>query len=104
MASSRGYLDFIIDQLSGLEGVTSRAMMGEHLIYVHGRLVGGIYDDRLLVKITPSALDLLPGAEKELPYPGAKEMLLVDRVDDSTFLCALLERIAGEVPASGKKK
>ncbi len=104
MASSRGYLDFIIDQLSGLEGVTSRAMMGEYLIYVHGRLVGGIYDDRLLVKITPSALDLLPGAEKELPYPGAKEMLLVDRVDDSAFLCALLERIAGEVPASGKKK
>ncbi len=104
MASSRGYLDFIIDQLSGLEGVTSRAMMGEYLIYVHGRLVGGIYDDRLLVKITPSALDLLPGAEKELPYPGAKEMLLVDRVEDKAFLRELLEAMADELPAAGKRK
>lgn len=102
MASSKGYLDFILDQTAELSGVTYRAMMGEYILYCSGKIVGGIYDDRLLVKPTAAALRLLPAAPRELPYPGAKEMLLVEEVDDRGFLCALLRAIAEEPPAAKK--
>ncbi len=75
MPSSKGYLDFILDQLSGLD-IGHRAMMGEYLLYIGGRLFGGIYDDRLLVKPIPAALELIPDAAREAPYPGAKETLI----------------------------
>lgn len=75
MPSSKGYLDFILDQLSGLD-IGHRAMMGEYLLYIGGRLLGGIYDDRLLVKPIPAALELIPDAAREAPYPGAKETLI----------------------------
>jgi len=104
MASDRGYLDFILEQLSELTDVTWRAMMGEYVLYVRGRVFGGIYDDRLLVKITPSALAMMPAAERELPYEGAKEMLLVDRVEDRAFLRELVEAMAGELPPPKQKK
>ena len=103
MASSKSYLDFIMDQLSPLGSVTCRAMMGEYIIYSDGRIIGGIYDDRFLVKPTPSALSMMPGAPRELPYEGAKEMLLVENVDEGDFLCALVDAIANEVPAPKKK-
>ena len=103
MASSKEYLEFILDQLSPLEGVSHRAMMGEYLIYVRGRLVGGIYDDRFLVKPTASAKRMMPASPMELPYAGAKEMLLADCVDDREALCALAEAIAAELP-EGKRK
>ena len=103
MASSREYLDFILDQLSGLEGVSHRAMMGEYLIYYQGKLVGGIYDDRLLVKPTASAKGMLPDSPLELPYEGAKEMLLADW-DDREALRALVEAVAADLPAGKKKK
>ena len=86
MASTKAYLDFILDQLSGLDEITYRAMMGEYIIYYRGRIVGGVYDDRFLVKPTKSAAAMMPDAERELPYEGAKEMLLVDNVDDREFL------------------
>ena len=82
MASSKAYLDFILEQLSGLEEVTYRAMMGEYILYYRGKIVGGIYDDRLLVKPVKSAVSYMPDARYELPYDGAKEMLLVEEVDD----------------------
>ncbi len=104
MPSSKSYLEFITDQLSGLEGVTWRAMMGEYIIYYRGRIVGGIYDDRLLVKPTASALAMMPGAARELPYEGAKEMLLVDKVEDRAFLEALLTAVAEELPQPKKRK
>lgn len=104
MASDRGYLDFILEQLSELTDVTWRAMMGEYVLYVRGRVFGGIYDDRLLVKITPSALAMMPAAERELPYEGAKEMLLVDRVEDRAFLRELVEAMAGELPPPKQKE
>lgn len=104
MASSREYLDFILEQLSGLDDVSWRAMMGEYILYVRGRIVGGIYDDRLLVKETKSALKMMPDAERELPYEGAKEMLLVEDVENRALLCALLDAMANELPAAGKKK
>ena len=91
MASSKEYLDFILEQLSELHDVTYRAMMGEYIIYYRGKIVGGIYDDRLLVKPTKSAVAMMPNADLELPYEGAKEMLLVDDVDNKEFLRELLE-------------
>ena len=107
MASTKAYLDFILDQLSGLDEITYRAMMGEYIIYYKGRIVGGVYDDRFLVKPTKSAAAMMPDAERELPYEGAKEMLLVDNVDDREFLQKLLEEMYKELPAPkvrGKKK
>ena len=104
MASSKEYLDFILEQLSELEDVSCRAMMGEYIIYYRGKVVGGIYDDRFLVKPTKSATALMPNAEMELPYDGAKEMLLVDDVDNKKFLKELLEAMYSELPASKKRK
>lgn len=103
MASSREYLDFILEQLSGLENVTWKAMMGEYIIYWRGKIVGGIYDDRFLVKPTKSAVAMMPDAERELPYEGAKEMLLAD-VDNREFLQELLEAMYDELPTPKQKK
>ena len=104
MASSKEYLEFILDQLSELEEVTYRAMMGEYIIYYRGKIVGGIYDDRLLVKPVKSAIALMPNAIYELPYEGAKEMLLVDDVDSKEFLSKLFDKMYNELPALNKKK
>ena len=103
MASSREYLDFIVEQLSGLENGTWKTMMGEYIIYWRGKIVGGIYDDRFLVKPSKSAVAMMPDAERELPYEGAKEMLLAD-VDDREFLEELLEAMYDELPAPKQKK
>ncbi|QTE73084.1 TfoX/Sxy family protein [Clostridiales bacterium FE2010] len=103
MASSREYLDFILEQLSGLENVTWKTMMGEYIIYWRGKIVGGIYDDRFLVKPTKSAVAMMPDAERELPYEGTKEMLLAD-VDNREFLEELLEAMYDELPAPKQKK
>ena len=104
MASSKGYLDFILEQLSDLEDISYRAMMGEYIIYYRGKIIGGIYDDRFLVKPTKSATAMMPDADMELPYEGAKEMLLVDDVENREFLCNLLEAMYDELPAPKKKK
>ena len=104
MASSKEYLDFILEQLSELEEVTYRAMMGEYIIYYRGKIVGGIYDDRLLVKPVKSAISLMPDATFELPYEGAKEMLLVDDVDNKDFLTQLFNAMYDELPNPKKKK
>ena len=99
MASSKEYLDFILDQLSELDGISWRKMMGEYILYRHGKIVGGIYDDRFLVKPTKSAAEMMPDAGREIPYEGAKEMLLVDNVENREFLRELLEAMDGELPA-----
>ena len=97
MASSKEYLEYVLEQLSEVEGLRYRPMMGEYLIYCRGKLVGGVYDDRLLVKPMKSACALLPDAPREEPYPGAKPMLLVTETDNKPLLRELLEGIAGEV-------
>lgn len=104
MASSKEYLDFILERLSELDDVTYRAMMGEYIIYYRGKIVGGIYDDRFLVKPTKSAVTMMTNADMELPYEGAKEMLLVDDMDNKEFLRELLEAMYEELPAPKKKK
>ena len=104
MASSKEYLDFILEQLTALDDISYRAMMGEYIIYYRGKIVGGIYDDRFLLKPTKSAMVMMPNADTELPYDGAKEMLLVDDVDNKEFLRELLEAMYPELPAPRKKK
>ncbi len=104
MASCKDYLDFILEQLSGLENVTYRAMMGEYILYYRGRIFGGIYDDRFLVRPVKSALAMMPDADREIPYEGAKEMLLVDNVDNREFLTELVTAMYGELPAPKQKK
>ena len=99
MASSKEYLHFILEQLSDLDDISYRPMMGEYILYYRGKIVGGIYDNRLLVKKTKSALKLMPAAICELPYEGAKEMLLVDEVDNKEFLAELFEAICDELPS-----
>ena len=104
MASSKEYLEFILEQLPGSNDTSYRAMMGEFIIYYRGKVVGGIYDDRFLVKPTESALTMIPNADMEVPYEGAKEMILVDDVENREFLRELLEAMYKELPAPKKKK
>ena len=103
MASSKEYLDYVMDQLSGLQEVTYKPMMGEYIIYYRGKIIGGIYDDRFLVKPVRAALEMMPDAEMETPYEGAKAMILVDNVENRSFLTELLENMYDELPAPKKK-
>ena len=103
MASSREYLDFILEQLSSLEGISHRAMMGEYIIYYRDKVVGGIYDDRFLVKPVEVALKMMPDAQMEIPYEGAKPLVAVDNVEDREFLQNLIEAMYDELPAPRKK-
>ncbi len=104
MATSKEYFEFILEQLSELDGITYRSMMGEYLIYYHGKLAAYLCDDRLLVKPVASAKKLMPDASYEPPYEGAKDMLLVDDVDDREFLKELFEAMYPELPEPKKKK
>ena len=100
MASSKEYIDFVLEQCGGL---SARAMMGEYVLYYGGKVVGGVYDNRLLLKPTPSAKALMPNAEYQLPYDGAKEMLLVEDIEDRAFLKQLFEAIHDELPEAKKR-
>ena len=104
MASSKEYLDYILDQLSLLDDISYKAMMGEYIIYHRGKIAGGVYDDRFLVKPVPSAKRLMPDAQAEPPYEGAKEMLLVEDTDDREFLKKLLTAMADELTAPKKRR
>ena len=103
MAAKRDYLDYVLEQLSGLDGITHRAMMGEYILYINGRVFGGIYDDRLLLKPTASACALLPDAPREIPYEGAKEMLLADP-DERDRLALVIAAMFPELPAPKRRK
>ena len=104
MASSKDYLEFILEQLSGLNEITHRSMMGEYILYYRGRIFGGIYDDRLLVKPVPTAVKLMPDATMDLPYDGAKEMILMDDVDNREFLCELVESMWEGLPEKKSRR
>ena len=101
MASSKEYIEFVLDQCDGL---SARAMMGEYILYYGGKVIGGVYDNRLLVKPTPSAKALMPNAEYQLPYEGAKEMLLVENIENRDFLIQLFEAMYEELPEPKKRK
>lgn len=104
MATSKEYLNYILDQLSAVDGIAHRGMMGEYMMYINGRLAAYLCDDRLLIKPLPAAQRLLPNAPREAPYPGANEMLLVEETDDAEFLVRLFEEIYPELPAPKVKK
>lgn len=104
MPSDQRYLDFILEQLGDLEELAYRQMMGEYILYYRGKIAAYICDNRLLVKILPSSTAMLPDARREAPYEGAKEMLMVDRVEDRAFLTALMEKMYPELPAPKAKK
>ena len=104
MSSSNGYLNYILEQLSEADEISHRAMMGEYILYCRGKVIGGIYDDRFLIKPTEHTKKMMPKAAYELPYEGAKEMLLVDNVEDKAFLAQLVNGVADELPAPKKKK
>lgn len=100
MASSRQFCDYILEQFGG--GVSARGMMGEFILYCRGKIVGGIYDDRLLFKPVLPALQMVECPKMEIPYPGAKPMLLIEEVDDREFLQKLLDTAWGALPAPKK--
>lgn len=102
MATSKNYLAFVLDQLSGLQEISHRAMMGEYVLYYRGKVISGIYDDRVLLKPTEAAEAVIPDAERDIPYDGAKEMLLVD-VDDKEALTQLIEAMYSELPEPKKR-
>ena len=104
MASSKEYLNFVLEQLSEVENIRYRAMMGEYILYYREKVIGGIYDDRFLVKAVKSVKELMPNALHEIPYEGAKEMLLVDDVENKEFLKNLFEVMYDELPVLKKKK
>ena len=104
MASSKEYLDFVLDQLSSLDDISYKAMIGEYIIFFQGKIIGGIYDDRFLVKPTKSAKQMMPDTPYEKPYDGAKEMLLVEDIDNRDFLNELLNAMVDELPVPKKKK
>lgn len=103
MATNKEYLDFILDQLSDLDGITYKAMMGEYIIYYHGKIAAYVCDDRFLVKPVASAIKMMPDAKYEPPYDGAKDMLLVDDIDNKEFLTELFEAMYDELPAPKKR-
>ena len=104
MASTKDYLDYVLEQLGALDEISYRAMMGEYILYYQGKVFGGIYDNRFLVKPTKSARAMMPEASEELPYEGAKMMLLVDNIEDRAFLTELLNAMVDELPAPKKRK
>lgn len=104
MASTKEYLDFVLEQLSLLDDITCKAMMGEYIIYYHGKIIGGVYDNRFLIKNVKSAREKMPEAALELPYEGAKEMLLVDDVENRDFLKELFDAVYDELPEPKKRK
>ena len=104
MPSSREYLDYVLEQLSGLEEITFRPMMGEYLLYYRGKLMGGVYDNRLLVKPAAAARALMPAAPEEIPYEGAKPMLLVEDMENPVLLSALFSALYQDIPAPRKKQ
>lgn len=104
MPSSKEYLNFVLDGLSGLDDISYRAMMGEYVLYYRGKIFGGIYDDRFLIKPVNSAMRLMPDAPRERPYEGGKEMLLVENVDDKAWLSELVLAMYEELPVPRKKK
>jgi len=103
MSSTNQYLEFVLDLLGELDDVAHRKMMGEYVLYYRGKVIGGIYDDRLLLKVTRAPVRLLADAPRATPYEGAKEMLLVE-VEDRGTLHDVVDAMWEELPAPKKRK
>ena len=104
MASSEEYLEYVLENLSDLDDISYRAMMGEYILYYRGKIIGGIYDDRFLIKPVKSARAMFPDGKMELPYEGAKEMILVEDIENGEFLKELVEAMYDELPSPRKRR
>lgn len=104
MSTSKEYLDYILDQLSILDGISYRMMMGEYVLYFQGKVFGGLYDNTFLVKKTPSALEIMPEHIEEIPYSGAKSMIVIDDPENKDLLIRLIPSICRDLPAPKPKK
>ncbi len=106
MTSSKEFVEHVMEQLNMATGggASSRAMMGEYVVYYRDKVIGGIYNDRFLIKPTESARALLPHAEYQIPYEGAKEMLLVNEVENRELMAELLQSMYPELPARKPRK
>jgi len=104
MASSKEYLDFILDQLSELDEMSYRPMMGEYILYYRGKIIGGIYDNRLLLKPVKVVMEQLGQTRLEHPYEGAKEMILIEDLEDKSFLARLIRDMYEVLSAPKVKK
>ena len=102
MSSTNQYLEFVLDLLGELDDVAHRKMMGGYVLYYRGKVIGGIYDDRFLLKVTPASERLLLDAPHATPYEGAKEMLLVE-VEDRDVLRDVVDAMWEELPAPKKR-
>ena len=104
MSSTKEYLNYVLEQLSELDEIAYRPMMGEYILYYRGKVIGGIYDDRLLVKAVNAAATYMPSAELQVPYEGAKALLLVDNLEDKEYLSGLFNAMYDELPMPKPKK
>ena len=102
MPSTKNYLDFVLGQIAELKNISFRGMMGEYIVYYQQKVIGGIYDNRFLLKQTRSAVDLMHAEgltpTLDIPYPGAKEMIVAD-IDDRELTCRLICAISNDLPA-----
>ena len=103
MSSTKEYLDFVLEQLSDLPDIDYRAMMGEFIIYYHGRVIGGIYDNRFLIKPTKSAKEILPNAPMETPYPKGSPMIMIPDIENRELLVQLFNAMYLELPDRKKR-
>ena len=101
MATTKEYRDFILEQLSLLDNITCRSMMGEYLLYYNDILFGGIYDSRLLVKIVESNKKY--GMSEEIPYKGAKLMYMIEDLDDKEKIKEIVQETCKDLPVKKKK-
>lgn len=101
MASSPEYLEYVLDLLADIEDISMRKMMGEYLVYASGKLIGGVYDDRFLLKSTAASRAAL--ATVEIPYEGASEMMLVD-IEGKTAIATLVAEMLPELPEPKKRR
>ena len=104
MATKKEYLDYILDGLSDVSGITYRQMMGEYIIYINEKIAAYVCDNRLLIKPVASAVRLMPDAVYEPPYEGAKDMLLCENTDNKDFLTELFSAIEPELAMPKKRK
>lgn len=104
MPTSKNYINFILEQLSDINQISCKQMIGEYIIYHNEKIAAYVCDDRLLVKPVKSAVSLMPDAKYEPPYDGAKDMLLVDNIDDKSFLTMLFNSMYDELSAPKKRK
>ena len=104
MASDKAFLEYILGQLNDLDDISWRGMMGEFILYYRDRVFGGIYDNRFLVKPVKAAMELMPEADRDIPYEGAKEMLVVENIENRAFLKELIEAMYPQLPAPKKRK